>query len=506
VELGRLNASILGAAVIRRWGVAAIVMVGAIIATDLVAHAQQRVNLTNQESVLSEIPFDAGVATTVVVSPNGKRGAYILTTELGSRVVLDGVNSENFSAVGRLSLSFSPDSKRFAFAAQDGDQCFVIEGDHRSRSYTDLVGSSVRFSPDSQHLTFLGIREKSQMVNFDGVEHPTHDGVVDDRLVFSPIGGRLAYTLEQGGRKLVVLDGNESLLADDIGPLVFSGDGGTLAYIAWNDRVPALVLNNTNRLPVRAGVVASSFTLSRDGKKFAYVEKRDNGVVVVASDGESEPYEKVLDGSITFSPDGQHVAFAISRDQKCAVVLDGKTGSTLTAGIAPTSLVFSPDNRRLAYVAEIASREGLVRCVVLDDVIGAPFDRISGAPRYSPDGAHVAYVAERIHLGEVAQFVVVDNTPGKAYPLIRGDLLFAPNGQRVGVMALEGDDRFDARDEFPRLIGNDVDASRRIVFEQTASLKRQVQGNRGHPPDEELQQEWQRPLRVLLVEERIAED
>jgi Tol biopolymer transport system component len=457
------------------------------------ASAQHRVTLTNREETLGKIPFNAGVAGSLVVSADGKYGAYIQPEGYTFRVVLNGEPGPAFEEIGRDSLVFSPNGTWLAYAAKEDGRWYVVEGDQRSLPYDHIVGPSLRVSADGLHFAFIATRDKQTHVVVDGVERPAVESVVDNRLVFSPVGGRLAYAAKRGGRTLVVLDGNESLLVDEASRPIFSGDGSRLVYVARTGAEAFVVLDNTDRRAARPGIRETSLALSHDGKRFAYAAQSPEGTRVIIADDAGEPHEWVFDNSITFSPDGRRLAYAVRKGGKCLIVVDGKPGTTLSDGIAPGSITFSPDGRRVAYVAELVSAGRVSRVVVVDGVVhGSTFDRIRGVPRFSPDGRHVAYIGERIEAG-VSQFVVVDGTPGKAYRCIRGEPVFSPDGTRVAVMALSDDDRFEAGEEIPRLVSSDADAARRLVLDRVPAVRRS--GERA-----------QHPIEVLLVQESIAQD
>ena len=50
--------------------------------------------------------------------------------------------------------SFSPDSQHVAYAAQQGDKCFVVVDGKPGPAYDGIGESSLVFSPDSQHVAY----------------------------------------------------------------------------------------------------------------------------------------------------------------------------------------------------------------------------------------------------------------------------------------------------------------------------------------------------------------
>ena len=97
------------------------------------------------------------------------------------------------------------------------------------------------------------------------------------------------------------------------------------------------------------------------------------------------------------------MAYAAARGGKWRVVTDGIDGPEHDR-IGQDSVVFSPDSRRLAYIAR-RGRDSFVQFVVVDGVPGKPYDGIIGSGlAFSPDSKHVVYGTGRGGKG----FVVVD--------------------------------------------------------------------------------------------------
>ena len=477
------------------------------------ASAQHRVVLTNHEQPLGQIPFDAADARWLVLSGDGRRGAYVAPIGAHYGVVVDGVVGESiFQDVARDSLTFSPDGTRFAFAGRREGRWYVT--DHAApdagEPYDDVGGSSLRFSPDSRHLAFVASRGKRAFVVLDGKLGRSFDSVDPERLVFAPGGGRLAYVARREGRTLVVLDGNERPPFDEISRPVFSGNSVRLAYAARSGARDFLVLDNHRTADARQGMRARSVALSNDGERVAYAARSPDGVRVIDGERASQAHDWVFDDSLTLSPDGARLAYVVRRGPACAVVVDETPGPSFD-GIAPGSIAFSPDGRRLAYVAERAEGTALRRHVVVDGRRGAAFERIRGRPCFSPNGRHVAYLAERAEQGVLRQFVVVDGSPGKPYAWVRGEPVFSPDGSRVIFMALGPDDRFETGEELPadvRAVGAGAgQGGGRLVLDHSEDFRVSLR-SAGYPPGRtraaDDAERRQRPLDVLLVEERIT--
>jgi hypothetical protein len=108
---------------------------------------------------------------------------------------------------------------------------------------------------------------------------------------------------------------------------------------------------------------------------------------------------------IVFSPDSRRAAYVANRGRNWLVVVNGIEGQEFDGcwGIS-----FSPDSRRVAYVAD-RGRNG---SVVVDGVRDREYDEIGKSSLiFSPDSRRVAYAANRGR----NWLVVVDGAEGKEY-------------------------------------------------------------------------------------------
>jgi len=155
-------------------------------------------------------------------------------------------------------------------------------------------------------------------------------------------------------------------------------------------------------------------------------------------DGKQEPAFDRIDldpvrNRLVFSPDGKHIAYVAEEPYaKCSVVLDGTRGPTYNE-IA--GLTFSPDGSRFAYVARSqADKNRDEWAAVVDGVPGKPYDNVDRQGTvFSADGKHLAYGAQR---GD-RQFLIVDGLEGKAFdpptehPRPLPKAVFSSDGRRL---------------------------------------------------------------------------
>ena len=134
---------------------------------------------------------------------------------------------------------------------------------------------------------------------------------------------------------------------------------------------------------------------SADGKRVAYVARKDEKWLVVLDGRPGPEYDEIMEGLPVFSPDGKRVAYAAMKDEKWLLVLDGRAEPGVRRIMAGTP-VFSPDGKR----ARLRRQERGKWFVVLDGQPGPEYDGImAGTPVFSPDGKRCAYGAKTLASG-----------------------------------------------------------------------------------------------------------
>lgn len=133
---------------------------------------------------------------------------------------------------------------------------------------------------------------------------------------------------------------------------------------------------------------------------------------------------RIVDSVRCESPDGCRLALAVTNDPhspKLHVLVDGVAVPGYD-DVAWHSLVFSPDGKHFAFVA---NKDGKTVCV-RDGVAGRGYEQIgrygtdSGqAITFSPDGLHLGYAARE----DGKWFVVVDDVPGPEFDSVDGMML-----------------------------------------------------------------------------------
>ena len=131
------------------------------------------------------------------------------------------------------------------------------------------------------------------------------------------------------------------------------------------------------------------------------------------------------------SPDNRHEAHPVGRFAKGMVMaLDGQAYGPTLQGFYDSTITWSPDSKRLAYVAG-APQKGARKSVVLDGVEQKQYDGIAVPLVFSPDSKRFAYLAKK---GE-RWLAVVDGVEGRDYEQVVGPIAFDAEGKRVAYTA-----------------------------------------------------------------------
>jgi hypothetical protein len=237
-------------------------------------------------------------------------------------------------------------------------------------------------------------------------EVPATFGSFGDRwfsvyVYFSPSGRRVAYTAPEGDRRFYVIDGQRQPAFDSVGPLVFSADETTVAYVAQVGKGWAVIVGFT------PGPTVDEVWPMLDGR--------------------------VGDGRSFFSPRCGEAAYRAVRNGKTFVVRGGREGPSFDDVSLP---VFSQNCASVAYTAE----QGEHRFVVVDSEPSPSFSEVS-KPVFRSDGT-VVYAARD---GERA-FVVEGTHRGPSFDEI-GELVASADGKVIAFSARQGSEWFALKEQ-----------------------------------------------------------
>lgn len=256
-----------------------------------------------------------------VFSPDSKRMAYCVrrkgqdgppATLDKAWIVVDGRPSEEYEWVGR--PVFSPDSQEVAFAARRGRGCFIVNEKTGYKQYK-WVGEPV-FSPNGLQIAYPADDGEDSyiVVNQNRMRRkfiPTYYSV--DSPQFALNGMRLCFQaiLSQSWRSstdykvCLVVDEMPGEDCDSIHDPVFSPDGLRFGYTMKQGDKWFVVVDGKKYGDAYDYVDGPAF--SPDGSRFAFVAEKQGEAFVVCGDRRSKSFDIVR--SPVFSPDGRKLAF-----------------------------------------------------------------------------------------------------------------------------------------------------------------------------------------------------
>lgn len=171
--------------------------------------------------------------TAVVVGSDGKhepltgetsRGHKELSAHESFSAVLNDLEKEGFNHAQDGWLSFSPNTRRFAYVAPDpGRRRLIIDGLRAGEHFDNISPVQPLFSQDSTRVAWMASRGGKEVVAEIGQEGKGYDNLFVESLAFSPDSKHLAYIAVTGRRFVIVIDGVESATYEDLWPkLVFT--------------------------------------------------------------------------------------------------------------------------------------------------------------------------------------------------------------------------------------------------------------------------------------------
>ena len=291
------------------------------------------------------------------------------------------------------------------------------------------------------------------------------DGDVDYfRLEMSTAGVLSASVTSSMGAYTFILDSSGNVLARD-------GDSAA----GFNFQILVPVSSGTYYIHIEAYRSTTDYTL--DVRSLSSASNIATNLTQNAGD----------DWSPVWSPDGQRLAFASSRDGNTEVYVmdaDGTNPTNLTqnADTDGWNIVWSPDGQRLAFTSE---RDGNTEVYVMDADGTDPTNLTQSAgddwaPVWSPDGQHIAFTSNRDGNTEVYVMDADGSDPTNLTQSAGDDWVpvWSPDGQRLAfasnrdgntevyVMDADGTDLTNLTQD-AGIDGNPVWSSdgQRIVFE-----------------------------------------
>jgi Tol biopolymer transport system component len=322
---------------------------------------------------------------------------------------------------GTMPPLLSPDGKRVAYveataAGTQGKGAVITVNGQKGSEYENI--SQMQFSPDGQHVAYLAVQGMDSrdsggnaFVVSDGNElgpYPMGQNTSSAKAVvlsFSPDAKHFVFTAADGTHAYVVADGKKGSDYDIVQPVVFSSQGGHMAYFASIDR-----LKNQPPLARQQAMSAPDF---------------DPGTYVVLDGVEQRLPPKTFfspSNMLHFSPDGNHLAYLVSSRQgggNSGLVVDGKlvkvTDKNENIASNDPAIQFSPDSRHIIYDAT-SIKDGM-NCFGVDGDLVGGYSIVAwhnSTPVVGFNGGKMQYFAKLGMYGPI-QSVTVDLGPARNF-------------------------------------------------------------------------------------------
>jgi hypothetical protein len=340
----------------------------------------------------------------VATSRDGRHFAYVVKKDGREIVSLDGKASRPYEAVR--SLTFDEDGN-FAFVASGGGSESVVVNGKEGARY-GRVGT-LRFGAGGRVL-YSATRGEKWFVVYGARERGTCSAA--DPTPVTMVGGSRVILLEQCARtnlRSCTADLQSCVKGTEYpsgGQLRGEPSGKVVAFIAQDESRQAVVTASlgSGGLLERVGgwyEKVDFLSLSDGGEHVAFFAHRA-GQVLMVMDGKERPFsetESPLDFAVSRS--GRVMWSTIDRE-KVSVFVDGRRMGGEYGGVE--YLTFSPDGSRACFVATRDDRSALV----VDGREGPFFDKVV-TPKFVPNGDRIVYRAR--DGGE--RFVVVSDAEAR---------------------------------------------------------------------------------------------
>ena len=230
--------------------------------------------------------FDGVGEGSLSFNHDGSRFAYTARHDRTWRAIVDGVPQQPWYGIADGTPVFAPTGGNFAYAATDGRQRFVVVDAHVYGPY-DGVGNNLVFSNDGSQFAFRARKGREwTVVSSPGVSS-AYENISDATPILSALGNRIAFTGHRSGKAILVIDGTDAFVHDEIVHPTFGHGGMRIAYAARDGRRWSVFVDGRKILDSNEGV-SSEIVFSPDDSHVAVEVIRSydrRSVAVLTVDG-----------------------------------------------------------------------------------------------------------------------------------------------------------------------------------------------------------------------------
>lgn len=342
----------------------------------------------------------------LIFSPDGKHSAYVGRQPKGigteDHVVLDGVELGTYAAVQR--LYFSPDSQRFACIvyhdvnanpsllldgketplprhsayqigfSPDSQSCAVAVGDGNPMTDSQILvtGALIEtidgyagqfiFSADGQHILCIPMFDGGNSLAADGKELKS-DLQLGTTAYFSPDCKTIFYGTAKGITGLTP-DGQQISFTPGVSRL-FSPDGKRIIDVQDDGQGGHVYQLAASQIQLRRGQELGGYAFGPGDLFVLCVDHQDQLDPTLTTapqslyieDAPGPTYDAIDIKTISFSPDGKHVAYAAKKGDDWMIVIDSKELPDRYDSVAPLPFVFKEN----AFVFQAVRNGAILR-------------------------------------------------------------------------------------------------------------------------------------------------
>jgi hypothetical protein len=291
-------------------------------------------------------------------SADGTKCAFQTLRSANSKHRVIVVDGKDLSAIGDHSeLVFSPVGNDFAYVtirSLPRSETFVV---HAGREFGPYAKVAVlQFSADGKHWGFRAVKrddrgqENEHLIVVDGKEEAMGNNGLEGLIL-----GKFAATPLVIHRNRIMWNGREFFSRGYIHSVQLAPDEQRLAWMeavrAPGQKPGSQVVEGDDLHPTYSRILSLQF--SPDSKHLGYIAQTDDRVVLVVDKNESVLSGAEFASGLTFSPRGHRVAaYAYEQEPPNRVVAVWTDGRKVGEYAEVLTFEFSPDDRRLAFVAK----------------------------------------------------------------------------------------------------------------------------------------------------------
>ncbi|MGE4518090.1 MAG: hypothetical protein AB7E04_01095 [Desulfobacteraceae bacterium] len=322
-----------------------------------------------------EKSFD-GIKNDPVFSPDGKKTAYIAFEDKENGFLICGDTKYGpFRNINE--VIFSPDSSKLGFIAFKDKGWHVFINGKESKTYKNAM--LLKFSKSGNFACVVQNDEDKLLLLEDFKEHEAYKTIGEP--FYNPEGTILSYPANTGKHWQMVVNGEKQYKFDTLGPVTYSDSGDSYGYTGVKNEKPTIIINGKKEKEYDS---SGLIKFSTDGRHYAYrafskkkgwfvvwdkkegnsyfdvkqpifspvkneiayMAFKGKSVVMVKNHIEDKEY-KTIGGLPKFSPDGKHLAYYASHDDKKWIMnIDGtETNTSVDNFMSKFPIVFESENK-----------------------------------------------------------------------------------------------------------------------------------------------------------------